>query len=185
MSLDKVMEARHSVRKFSSKKVNWRKIIDAIDSARLAPLAGNIPSLRFVIVDNKEKISQISEACHQQFVKTAQYLVIICSDSMQCVKAFGKRGEKYCSQQAGSAIENFLLKITDLGLATCWIGSFYDEQVKGILRMPDYIQIEGIFPIGYEVKPKTKQKKKPALDRIMFFNDWNNRHMVPLRKPAT
>jgi len=65
MQLDKAIKSRHSVRKFSTKKVNWRDIITAIDHARLAPLAGNIPTLKFMVISDKTKIQQISEACQQ------------------------------------------------------------------------------------------------------------------------
>ena len=183
MELNKAIKERKSVRKFSTKKVDWREIIEAIDYARLAPLAGNIPTIKFIIVDNKEKIKKLTQASQQDFFSNVQYVVVVCSDKTQCVRSYDERGDIYARQQAGSLIQNFLLKITELGLATCWVGAFYDTQVKQLLNIPDNIDVEAFFPIGYELG-KSKQEKKPDLDKLLFFNKWNNRYMKPLIKPG-
>ncbi len=180
MELDKVIEKRRSVRSFSSKKPNWRDIIKAIDAARLSPLAGNIPTLKFILVSEKEKIKELANACQQNFVGKAEYIVVVCTDPTQVVRSYGERGYKYASQQAGASIENFLLKITDLGLSSCWIGAFSDEDVKRILKIPENIIVEALFPVGYEIG-KSKQKQKPDLDAILYFNEWKNKYMKSIR----
>ena len=182
MELNKAIKERRSVRSFSTKKVNWRDIIEAIDAARLAPLAGNIPTLKFVVVSDKSKIAQLAEACQENFVNEVNYVIVICSVPEQCVRSYGERGKIYARQQAGAAIENFLLKITDLGLASVWIGAFYDEQVKRILKITGDADIEAIFPIGYELG-KSKQKIKPNIDAVLYFNEWKNKKMEKLKKP--
>ena len=183
MELDRAIKERHTVRKFSTKSVDWRDVIKAIDRARLAPLAGNLPTLKFMLILDKEKIKQISAACQQEFVGKSQYLIIICSDASQIIRSYDERAKIYARQQAGAAIENFLLKLTELDLATCWIGYFSDELVKKALAIPEKIEVEAIFPIGYEMPPKGKQRIKPDLDSMMFFDKWGNKHMTPLKKP--
>lgn len=181
MNLDKAIDERHSVRRFSTKKVKWQDIIEAIDAANKAPLAGNIPSLRFVLVDDKSKIEEIGEACQQDFVSEVDYIVVVCSDTGQIERSYDKRGLIYARQQAGAAIENFLLKITDLGLSSCWVGSFVDEMVKRVLHTPDNINVEVVLPIGYEMPVKGSQRKKFDLDNILFFNKWKEKRMKPLK----
>ena len=61
-------------------------------------------------------------------------------ESMVLARVYDERALKSLPQQAGAAIENFLLKITDLGLSTCWTGAFSDEQVKRILQIPEDIE---------------------------------------------
>lgn len=182
MNLDKVVKERHSIRKFKSRKPDWRKILNAIEAAILVPLAGNIPTVKFILVDDKEKIASLAEAATQDFIATAHYVVVVCSDPRQCVRAYEERGLRYSRQQAGAAIENFLLKLTELGLATCWTGAFSDRTVKRILQIPEDIEVEAILPIGYEMD-KGKQRTKPHLDTCLYFNVWNNKYMTPMRKP--
>lgn len=182
MDINKAMKERHSVRKFTSKQVDWKDILEAIDYARLAPLAGNIQTMKFVIVDDKEKIRQIADACQQQFVSQASYVLVLCSDPQQIERSYGSRANMYIRQQAGACIENFMLKITELGLASCWIGAFVDSQIRKTLTIPDNIIVEAVLPIGYEFG-KTKQRIKPDLQNMMFFNKWKAKFMTPWKKP--
>lgn len=182
MQLDKVIDKRKSVRKFSLRKPNWRKIIDAIDFANKIPLAGNIPTVRFILVDDEKKIKELAQAARQHFIAQAHYVVVVCSDYTQLVRSYDERGEKYGMHQAGAAIENFLLRIVDLGLASCWVGAFSDETVRRILKIPDNINIEALLPIGYETR-KSKKKKKPRTDAVLYFNEYNNKFMKPKRMP--
>jgi len=177
MDLDEVIEARKSTRKFSNKKPNWRNIIECIDAARYAPMAGGIYTLKFILISDEEKINQIAVASQQDFIAQAQFVVVVCSSIEKTKNAYGKRGDVWCRQQAGAAIQNFLLKIEEFKLATCWIGHFSEKDVKDILDISDDIQIEAIFPVGYGLeKPRTK-KAKINLDRILYFNRYGNTHM--------
>ena len=187
MDLDKAIEKRRSVRRFSSKKVKWQEIIEAIDAANQAPLAGNIYSLRFILVDDKEKIRELSRASQQDFFEQVDYIVVVCSDKTQIIKSYDERGEIYARQQAGAAIENFLLKIVDLGLASCWVGAFVDEEVKRVLEIPqkDYenINVEALLPVAYEMSGAKSSKRKMSLDSCLWFNKWKNKFMRPPHKP--
>jgi len=179
MRLEEAIKKRRSVRRYLDKKPDWRKIIRAIDSARFAPSAGGHFALKFILVSDKKKIQKLAEAAQQNFVGTAKYVVVAVSDNSQLVRNYGDRGARYASQQAGAAIENFLLSLTEQGLVTAWVGYFYDEQVKEVLEIPDDLIVEAIFPIGRETKVKTSGKLKKELDNILFFDKWGNKEMVP------
>lgn len=180
--LNKIIQKRKSVRKFKSKKPDWRDIIDAIDSSKYAPMAGGNFTLKFIVVDDKEKISEIAESSQQDFIKQAQYVVVVCSDPSRTINAYDNRGEIYVRQQAGAGIENFLLKLTEAGLSTCWVGNFVDEQVKRTLRIPEKVNVEALFPIGYEMKESGTRKAKPDLDSSLFFNIYKNKKMQKIKK---
>jgi len=182
MELDKAIQNRRSVRKFLSKKPNWRTIIECIDSARFAPMAGNNCTLKVIMIDDDEKIKKITEACQQSFVSQAKFVVVVCSNPSRTKNLYGEDAEKWIKQQTGAAIENFLLKITESGLATCWVGYFVEDQIKEILNIPEGVNVEALFPIGYELeKPKTR-KSKIDLDRILYFNKYGNSKM---KSPTT
>jgi len=182
MELNKAIHSRRSVKKFSSKKPDWRDIIEAIDSARYAPMAGGNCNLKFILVDDKEKIQKIADCCQQDFIKKVDFLVVMCSKSSRILNAYGEKGETYARQQAGAAIENFLLSIQDSGLATCWVGHFVENNVKTILAIPEDVNVEALFPIGYEFsKPKTR-KEPIDLDNILYFNKYKNKKMKPVKR---
>ena len=144
--------------------------------------AGDNYTLKFILVSDQEKIQKLAQAAQQNFISQTRYVVVVCSTLSRTVNAYGKRGEMYIRQQAGSAIQNFLLKITEKGLATCWIGAFVDNLVKEILKIPEEINVEAMFPVGYEYeKPKTI-KAKINIDNILYFDEYKNKKMNHIKK---
>ncbi len=189
MDFDKVIDARHSVRNFKeSKKPGYRDVISAIEAASKAPLAGNLPALKYILVSDKSKIEELAQAAAQSFIAKAPYIVVVCSGKKFLEKYYYDRADRYAKHQAGAAIENFLLKITALGLASCWIGAFSDETIKRILKVPDDVDVDALLPVGYELEESEKAKKpkrmeKPDMNSILFFDKFKEKFMAPLRKP--
>lgn len=177
MDLDKAIQGRHSVRKFSSKKPEWRNIIECIDSMRYAPMAGNNFTLKIILVDDEEKIKKLAECADQQFIARAKYIVVVCTDASRTKILYGnENGEKWTRQQSGAAIQNFLLKIHEFGLGACWVGYFNEERIKHELKIPDEVSVDAIIPIGYEFeKPKTR-KAKIDLNKILYLNKYENKN---------
>jgi nitroreductase len=174
--LDKIIQARRSVRKFKSTKPDWREIIECIDAMRYAPMAGNNFSLKFILVDDEEKIQKLAGAAQQGFVSQVKYVVVVCTTPERTEISFGDRAKGYLKQQAGAAIQNFLLKLTQARLSTCWVGHFVDDQVKKVLDIPEEIHVEALFPIGYAYR-KPESKRIIDLDAVLYFNKYGNKKM--------
>ena len=173
MKFDDCVEKRCSIRKFSSKKVRWDKILEAIDAANKAPFAGNINNLKFIIVESQASKNRLAECCQQTWMSEASHIVVVCSDYKDLEKLYGDRGEIYSLQQTGAAIQNFLLKITDLKLGSCWVGAFDEEHIKRELSIPNHINVEALLPVGYIDKlSKVKSSKKAPLERIIYWGSW-------------
>jgi nitroreductase len=175
MELETAIRRRHSIRRYSVKEVAWKHLIAILDSARFAPFAGNICSLRIVLVTDKDKIQQLAEATSQHFLATAPALIVVCSDVKLVMMAYGKRAFMYSRQQVGAAIQNMLLKVTELGLASCWIGAFDDKSVRDILAIPDEVEIEAILPVAHKAWTREAKRKHADLKDILFFNRYGNK----------
>lgn len=181
MQLDKAIQGRHSVREFKDKKPDWRDIIECIDASRWAPMAGGNFSLKFILIDDEKIIEKLADAAQQDFIKQVKYVVVVCTNPSRTLNAYEERGERYCRQQAGAAIQNFLLKLEEKKLATCWVGHFVDSLVKEALKIPDNINVEAIFPIGYGFKQRTR-KAKIDLDNVLYFHKYKNKKMKSPKK---
>ncbi len=180
MQLDKAIKDRRSIQKFKSKKPSWKKIIECMDTARYAPMAGNNFTLKLILVSDKDKINKIAKVCQQDFITQAHYVVVFCSVPGR-TETYGKRGEIYVRQQAGAAMQNFLLSIQDAGLATCWVGHFVEPIIKRELKIPDNAQVEAVFPVGYEYS-KPRSKSKIDMDAILYFDQYKNKKMKKIKK---
>jgi nitroreductase len=69
------------------------------------------------------------------------------------------------------AIAYMNLKAVEEGLGTCWIGSFYEDQVKEILQIPKEVRVVELVILGY---PKESPKAKPRLklEEIAMYDKW-------------
>jgi nitroreductase len=173
MEFDTVIKKRASVRSFKSKVAPWDKVLDAIDAANQGPFAGNHNNLKFLIIEDQEKINKIAELSDQLWINDSGLLVLVCSEEKELENKYEERGRIYSRQQAGAAIVTFLLKIVDLGLSACWIGAYDDEKIKHLLQIPKGTNIEAIIPVGYE-KEKTPKKKKRNLETTIYWETWFN-----------
>jgi len=181
MDLDLIIQSRRSIRKYKNSKPDWRTIIECIDAMRYAPMSGGIFTLKFILVSDKEKINKLAKAAQQQFISTAKYVVVVLSKPNRTINAYGKRGENYIKQQAGAAIQNFLLKAHEKGLATCWVGHFVENMIKTVLKIPEELTVEAIFPIG-KANEKPKPKSLAELDSFLYFEEYENQQMRKIKK---
>ena len=122
-------------------------------------------------------VKKIAKACQQDFISSAQYTVVVCSNPSKLTNAYGESGEAYARQQAGAGIQNFLLKIEEVGLSTCWVGYFVENQIKELLKVPKDVNVEAVFPIGFEYEKKRTRKAPIDLDRILYFNQYGKTKM--------
>lgn len=177
-----IIKKRRSIRKYAlykkglPEKVDEELVLNALDAARYTPMAGNLYSLRFILVGDRVKIKKIAEYARQDFIQDACCVLVVCSDEKQTRKFYEERAERYLRQQAGAAIQNILLVLTSYGLASVWIGHFYDEGIKEILKIPEDIFVEAIIPIA-KPAPNLKLTKRfmPDLREILFFNEWKKK----------
>ncbi|MAG02292.1 hypothetical protein CMI42_03060 [Candidatus Pacearchaeota archaeon] len=176
MDLDKVINKRKQVTKYSSKKPKIEKIVEIIQSANKAFTHGNLHIIKYLIVENPELIAKIAEACQQEFIKKVPYVVVLCSDPKQIDKIFDVRAKKYIKHHVGAAAENFLLKTYDLGLSGNWIGAFSDVTLRNVLEIPEDVEIEMLITVGDGLKTSKKSKIPSLTTRLFFDTYWNSFH---------
>ncbi len=173
MELDIAIKKRESVRAFKPKKPSWKDVLEAVDAALRAPAAGSHFHIKFVLIEDKEKIKKISALSDQSWIAESKFLAIVTSDDTNLENMYGERGRVYSRQQSGAAIENFLLKITSLGLSACWVGAYTDERIRSLLKIPQHIQIEAVIPIGYaQQRRDVTKKRKKALENVIYWEEW-------------
>ena len=180
MDFDSVIKKRHSTKEFKKlRKASWKSVLEAIDAALQGPFAGNVNTLKFIVVEDKDKIKELAKHSHQSWITQSRLVVVVCTDDTHLENIYGERGRVYNKQHAGAAINTFLLKLTDLGLDSCWVGAFTDEFIRNSLNIPAHIGVEAIIPIGHG-KRKTKPSKKIPLENALYWGEWGKNKRPPL-----
>lgn len=177
MEFNAVLGQRHSVRAYRSKAVGWRDVVDAVDAARSIPLAGNTNNLKILVTFDPKKIAKAAEHAEQPWIGDASMLAVVCSDDAILEKMYGERGRIYSRQQAGAAIQTFLLTLHNKSIGGCWVGAFDDNKIRRLFGIPGTIQVEALIPMGYEKNKPAGKKYKRALKGFMFWEQWNQKEI--------
>lgn len=69
------------------------------------------------------------------------------------------------------SIGHILLEADNLGLGTCWVAWFIQEEIRPILNIPADKYVVGIITLGYANEaPKARPRKK--LEEIAHYESW-------------
>jgi nitroreductase len=168
MTVLEAIKKRYSCRNYIEKSIEKEKLDQVLEAARLAPSAKNLQDWRFVVVTDKAQKRKLVEAANNQiFLEKAGAIIVACTISDYIMR---------CGQPAGVidvaiALEHICLQATELGLATCWIGSFYPEKVKSILNIPNDIAIVELMALGYPADRPNMSGREPA-EKIACLETW-------------
>jgi nitroreductase len=179
MKLDQILNTRKSVRSFDSRPVNEKDILSIIEAARLAPSACNSQTWRFIFVTHREIIRKI---CHEamrpvipnKWLEQAPLVIVGCSQLDVIANRIGSRvtGIEYYQIDLGIAMEHMVLKATELGLGTCWIGWFNENKLKDILEIPKKIKVSALLAVGHPKNAPGKTRKRKPTEKIVFSEKW-------------
>ena len=150
MELDEAIRNRRSVRSYKDKQVEDEKIQKILEAAHWAPSAGNLQSVEYIVVKDKETKEKLSKASFGQAQPSDAPVSIVVCVNFPKISHYGKRGEDlYSIQESGACIQNLMLTAHSLGLATCWIGAFDEDVAREALGLPEHVRPVGIIPLGY------------------------------------
>lgn len=164
MDVFEAMEKRHSVRSFdTSREVPEELVEKLLYCACLAPSAGNVQPWRFFVVrEAGVREGLAAAALGQGFVARAPVVIVVCADLEAHAAGYGRRGvELYSIQDTAAAVQNMLLAATALGLGTCWVGAFREEEVSRVLGLPRSLRPLALIPVGYPARPGSQPGKTP------------------------
>ncbi|MBA7675346.1 FMN reductase [NAD(P)H] [subsurface metagenome] len=168
MTVLEAIRRRYSCRADQDRAIEQEKLEQVFEAARLAPSAMNTQDWRFVVVADKEKRQQVADTTNRPEVfGKAEVIIAACSNSdhvMRCGQAIGPI-------DVAIALEHIALQATDLGLATCWIGSFYADKVRAILDIPADIAVIELMAVGYPADEPKKAERK-AIEKILCYDKW-------------
>jgi SagB-type dehydrogenase family enzyme len=88
-------------------------------------------------------------ALGQRSVVDAAAVVVVAAVHERTAVKYGERATRYVDMEAGAAAENLLLQAAALSLGAVYTGSFDDDAVHGVLRLPEGQAPLALLPIGH------------------------------------
>ena len=176
-----------SIRTYKDTPVDEEILKDLVDAGRMAPTARNVQPWEFVVITDKEVLTQLSEIhANGRFIKDAPAAIIVL-----CHK-----NTEYFIEDGSAATQNIIVAARLYGLKSCWIGGckgpfyenddiamcegvpckippMYDDlcsQLKEILHAPNDLEVISIVSLGYSDEHFVAQKRE--LEDVMHWNTY-------------
>ena len=173
MDFQNLIINRYSCRSYDiNKKVSDENINNILNAARLAPSAKNIKPWKFLITKDTSKLDQMVPMCkNQSFIKDASFAVICGSESttytMTC-------GQKAYILDLSIAMSYMCLMATEHKIASCWLGAFYEDQIKTLFNIPENVKLVGILTFGYDKNKNSGiiAKNRNTIDSFTRYETW-------------
>lgn len=149
MELLDVMLKRRSTRSFKDDDISKDDLDKILQAALLAPTSMNREPCNFMVIENKETLSQLAESKDHgaALLKGANKAVAVIADTLVADTWI---------EDSSIALTYMHLMATELGLGSCWVqihlrskdGVDAEAVVRDILKIDDYYRVVGILALG-------------------------------------
>ena len=161
---------RSSVRAYKATDVEEDKLKKILEAARLSPSASNRQEWKFIVVRNKETKKKLAKAAFEQsFIAEAPIVIVACGTEPKAMMGCGQPAH---TVDVSIACAFMILQAYELGLGTCWIGAFREDETKKILNVPEHIRVVAMTPLGYPNEPPSAKSRK-SMNQIVCYEKYD------------
>ncbi len=151
-----VIQNRRSIRKYTDQPVTEEQIREILEAAFWAPTAVNRQEWRFVVVTNREKLSELAEANpYAKMTEDCAFAVIVGYEV--------GINDRFAQVDCGAAIENMLLQAHSMGIGSVWCALMPKEErslaYRRILNLPDSFETVASVQFGYPAEKREAESR--------------------------
>jgi nitroreductase len=166
MDIFSAIKGRRSVRSYKDLEVESDKLEKILEAGRLSPSANNRQEWKFIVVKNPETKKKIARAAmNQSFISQAPVVLAACATEFKAVMTCG---HPTYAVDVSIAFAYMLLQAYELGLGTCWIGAFKEDEVKSVLGVPKHVRVVALSPLGYPATDTVVRSRKSLAEITSF-----------------
>lgn len=180
MDVISCIKERRSVRKYEEKMIPHEVMEEIVEAASYAPSWKNTQIVRYIIVEDREKIEKIAQECVLGFeyntktMKDAAALVLVTMvkgrSGYEKDGSFSTpKGDRWQMFDAGIATQTFCLAAHSKGVGSVVIGIFDDEKVEEVVSIPEGQQVAAIIAAGYPKFAPEAPKRKSVEELISYI----------------
>jgi len=170
MKFSELIAQRYSVRNYQPKPVEESLLMQVLEAGRLAPSACNLQPYYFIVIRDDVHKQLLRPAYNRDWFINAPVIIAVCIDSLSEWQR--SDGVRYGKVDAAIAMDHMTLAATELGLGTCWIGAFKEDEAKSALNLPKNIEVVAFTPLGYPNQSMPPKKRK-MLESIVRWEQFS------------
>ena len=181
MNLEDIIYKRRTIRRFKQDPISLDILKKLINFARVAPMATNIQSLEFIIVENaniREKLFPLvnfasllpqDQRTPEKGREPTAYIIVLVNTKIRRILV---------DFNVGAAVENILLGAVNFGLGSCWMANINRNKIRELFEIPEYYDIKHVISLGY---PDEESIMEPYEDSFKYWKDDDGHMHVPKR----
>jgi nitroreductase len=164
----------------SGREIEPEKINIILEAGRLAASARNNQPWRFIVVQEKKLVEELSQAFSEsnRVIKDAPVILFTCARAVDDVI---RNGREYYLFDIGLAVGNMVLAATDQGLVTHLMTAFDEKDVKKVLHIPEDVRVVVATPLAYPLegsydeaaKERLSMRTRKCLEELVHYNRWS------------
>ena len=174
MDFATIADKRQSCRHYDSQReVEREKVMQVLESARLAPSACNGQPYHFTVCTGNAA-RQVGEMCMgmglNRFAPDAPVMIVISETDYVTSAAFGARVKHndYRSIDIGIAAAYLTAEAAAQGLGTCIMGWFDDAKIREICHLSHPVRL--VIAMGYpDDRDIQREKKRKSMEELCTF----------------
>jgi nitroreductase len=162
---------RRSVRKYLPNPVPDSVLARVLEAGRLAPSGHNRQPWRFVVVRDEGRRRAVADAAasHNRFIAEAPvvlaFLGFLGYEGAPDARTRGSwTWDMYIRYNVAIAAAYVTLAATAEGLGTCWINNYDEEQVRGILKIPEGYALVCLMTLGRAAEEPAAKPRLPGAE---------------------
>lgn len=170
MGFMKLAKERFSVRSFKNTPVEDEKIEKILEAARIAPTAKNSQPQKIFVLKSPEAVEKINTVC--RCIYGAPLVFAVGYDKAEIFGVSDERHYGFGEVDSTIVTTHMMLEAADLGLGSCWVGLFRDEEVRNLFDIPDDIRITALMPMGYpadDCKPSDRHEAYRPDEEVVTY----------------
>lgn len=157
---------RVAIRSFTKEPVPDSVMLKILEAGRWAPSSKNSQPWHFIVVRERRTLESLS-----RLTTTGPHLA-----TAPVAIAVATIGAKMPQTDAARAIQNMVLVAWDLGVGTCWITNFNQEEAKRLLNLPEEAVFITAMPFGYPDPSEARRKKRrKPLEEIVHWERYGRK----------
>ena len=147
MDFFELAKSRWSVRSFQDKPIREDELQMILEAGRFAPTAKNMQPQRIYVAKSEEARKKLASVCRCTW--DAPVILVVCYDRQRNCKRALMPGQETGLMDASIVCTHMMLQAWDLGIGSCWVGYYNDDQVAEVLGLPAHIGVAALLPMGY------------------------------------
>ena len=147
MTFQELAKARYSVRAYKDTPIEEEKLKLILEAGRIAPTACNNQPQKIYVAKSEEARKKLASVSRRTF--DAPVILVVCYDRERNCKRALNPGQETGLMDASIVCTHMMLQAWDLGIGSCWVGYYNDEEVSAVLGLPEHIRVAALLPMGY------------------------------------